>query len=128
MSRATNLVFLTRNRCVSTTPIRALMARSPGGSPPHPGAERHPVRVGPRFLGTAAAHEGAVGADSLEPGDDVAQMRTIADHPRGKVRDGPESGRLELLTERDRRLQTSGRGRGHRDGGGWRAGRGPGPR
>ena len=48
------------------------------------------------------------------------EVRAVADHPGRQVRDRPEAARLELLAQRDRRLDPLRRRGRHRDG---RAGR-----
>ena len=67
------------------------------------------------LLLVTADHERPVDARALEPGDEVGQVGSVADHPGREMRHRPEAPRLELLAQRDRRLDALRRRRRHRD-------------
>ena len=70
----------------------------------HRAQEREAVRVRARLLGIATDDEGPIDPGALQPGDEIREVGAVPDHPRGEVRDRPETAGLELLAQGDRGL------------------------
>ena len=77
--------------------------------------QRQAVGVGTGLLGVAADDERPVDAGAFKPGDQVDEVGSVPNHPRRDVRDCPQAVRLELLAQRDRRLDPLRRRGRHRD-------------
>jgi hypothetical protein len=74
----------------------------------HVAQEGQPVEVGAGLLLVAADHERPLDPGVPEPRDEVAQVLAVTDHPRRDVRHGTEPGALELVTQRDGRIESLG--------------------
>ena len=71
----------------------------------HLAQQRQPIRIVAWLLLVPAHNERAAHAGAFEPCHEVAQVLAVANHPRRKMRHGPEPRILELLAESDGRFE-----------------------